>query len=126
VAKIHYKPDLETIQNEEKDAKLFGEGAAHEWHQGLTTRGKDALADANRWAMWEQRLRAELHSAPGFNFVHVLRDRDSASFQQAAEQSRGPLDTTEPASSAISQGKSENHVQLFRECAHQVELRPEI
>jgi hypothetical protein len=84
------------------------------------------LADANRWAMWEQRLRAERHSAPGFSFLHVLRDRDSPSVQHVAEQSRGPIDETEPASSTQSQGKPKDHIQLHSDCAHEVELRPGI
>jgi hypothetical protein len=124
LAKIYYRPGLEAIQDEEIQAKLFGEGAAHEWRQGLTTRGKTALADANRWASWEKRLRAEQYSALGFSLTHVLRDRDPASFRQHVEQSRDSADAKAPAPSENSQGKSNNQIHLHRDSAHEGELRP--
>jgi hypothetical protein len=125
VAKIYYKPDLEAVQNEEINAKLFGEGAAHEWHQGLTMRGKDAMADANRWARWEKHLRAEQQSAIGFSLAYVLKDRDSASFQHPAVQSRDTVRAGGPASSVNFRSKSESHVQLYPYCLQQVAHRPE-
>lgn len=83
VAKVYYNQDVELIVHEYDDAKEFGQGAAEEWRKGLSTRGKEAMADASRWERWESQMRL------GADLALVLREYDLASFPRYLEESQG-------------------------------------
>ena len=53
--KYHLISDLEDLQQELNQVRLLGVGAAEEWLKGLSNRGKEAVADAERFEQWDAR-----------------------------------------------------------------------
>jgi len=83
VAKVYYNRDVQAIQEEYEDVKGYGEGTAEEWRKGLSTKGKEAMADAARWEKWESQMRF------GADLAHVLREYDLPSFPRYVEGLQG-------------------------------------
>lgn len=82
-SKVFYKPDLEAVKADEDNARALGPGAVDEWHKGLQTRGREAMADSARWEKWELQMR------PGTDLAQVLREYDLSSFPRHIAEAQG-------------------------------------
>lgn len=73
VSKVYYRPDVDNIIAESKDADDLGPGAADEWRKGLADRGAQLMKDAARWENWEA-------ARPHVDLLQKLREYDLTSF----------------------------------------------
>jgi hypothetical protein len=53
LTKYYFRPQIDALQRKLNDAKALSMAAAEEWYKGLEISGKELLADAVRWELWE-------------------------------------------------------------------------